>query len=161
MHSALRLLILVTLVLVAAFGCANNGATRVKGGGSSQEFPASDNFGMPAPADASEPASAPAVRQSLAQPENPEGESRQKMSEERTEVRPDGTVIRTVRHASTELGGSQDLAEILKEYAGTEYTRRLLLALLLGAVAWTARREWPVAAGLLAAGAVATAFGSG
>lgn len=154
MHHLLRLVILVTVILVAAFGCANPKAAKHKGGATSQEFVTDANWGMPAPADAVEPA----VRQTLAQPENPEGESKQNMSEERTEVRPDGTVIRTVRHAATELGGSQSVADILKAYASGEYAKRLLLAILLGAVAWSCRLQWPVASGLLAAGAVATAF---
>lgn len=157
MHSFLRLVILVTLILVSAFGCGNPKAAKQRGGGTSQGFVTDGDFGVPAPPDVA-PAPSMGMKQSLAQPENPEGESRQTMSEERTEVRPDGTVVRTVRKASTELGGSQDVADILKAYASGEYAKRMLLALFLGALAWFGRREWPVAAGVLAAGAVATAF---
>jgi hypothetical protein len=154
MHAVLRLVILVTAILVAAFGCASPKAAKQRGGAATQGFVIDGDFGMPAPVDVPQPA----MNQTLAQPENPEGESKQTMTEERTEVRPDGTVIRTIRNAATELGGSQSVADILKAYASGEYAKRILLALLLGGVAWFIRTEWQVASGVLAAGAVATAF---
>lgn len=159
-HIELRLirwLVLATAILVALFGCARLPAP-VKGGASTQGFADVSGWGMPTPA---APADAPAPRgvsQGMSQPDNPQGSSRQNMSEERTEVKPDGTVVRVVRRASTELGGAQDVADILKAYASGEYAKRMLLALFLGAAAWFLRLEWPVAAGVLAAGAVATAF---
>jgi hypothetical protein len=136
---------LVLTTLLFAVGCGGRAMlAKTKGGGSEQGFPA--------------PADVPGMSQRLEQPENPEGKSAQTMAEERTEIRPDGTVIRTVRTASTELGGSQDVADILRAYLGGEHFKRVALGLLLGLLAWLGRREWPVAAGVLALGAVATAF---
>ena len=99
----------------------------------------------------------PAV-QTLTQPENPEGESLQELTETTTTTAPSGEVVTVVKRARTVIGGSQDLADILQEYAATEYARRIALALILGVVAFAVRKEWPSLQWVFGLGAVAVAF---
>ena len=162
MHLLARLIIAVTLLAVLLFGCTV--APRYqKGGTIRQSFPALAAVAEPAPVPVPEPSPAPAapaegLSQSLTQPENAQGSSTQDMVEERTVMRPDGTVERTKRHAATVIGGSQSLTDILKTVYSAEYAKRMLLALMMGIAAWYFRTEWPVKAGILAVGAVLTAF---
>ena len=153
MHTVYRLALIITILLVSVFGCKT--APRYqKGGNTSQTFPSA-----PALAPVTEPAPAGSgVSQTLTQPENAQGQSKQDMVEEKTVVRPDGTVERTRRSAGTVIGGSQSLTDILKTYYDDEYSKRMILALLLGVAAWYLRTEWPVKAGVCAVGAVLTAF---
>lgn len=156
MHLLARIVIACTLIAVILFGCKTSPRYQ-KGGTTTQSFPA-----LSAPMQVSQPAPAPAPAegqsQTLAQPENAQGPSKQDMVEERTVMHPDGSVERTKRTAATVIGGSQSLTDILKTYYDDQYTRRLVLAILLGLAAWYLRNEWPVKAGVLAAGAVLTAF---
>lgn len=146
-----RFFIALCLLACILFGCKT--APRYqKGGVSSQSFPQTST------APALSPAPEGNQTQTLAQPENAQGQSKQTMTEERTIVHLDGTVERTKRTAGTVLGGSQSLTDILKTYYDDEYSKRLILALLMGGAAWYFRTEWPVKAGILAIGAILTAF---
>lgn len=95
--------------------------------------------------------------QSLTQPENPQGESMQELRETTTTT-PTGEVVTVVRSARTVIGGSQDLADMIKAYAASEYMRRLALALILAVMAFAVRREWPSLQWVFGLGAVAVAF---
>ena len=149
-NMSVRALILITLILVAAYGCARPTAHQ-KGGKIAQ------SLGEPAYSDVlPRPAVAPAVpSQSLVQPENPAGESRQSISETTTTTKPDGTVVTTVKKADSVIGGSQDLADIIGAYMKGEYMRRLMIALGLAVLAWKLKEEWPVVAVILGSGAAA------
>lgn len=152
MHTLYRLTIVVTILLVSVFGCKSGSPRYQKGGTTVQSFP-------PAPATSLAPAApVEGQTQSLAQPENAQGQSKQDMTEEKTVVHPDGTVERTRRTAGTVIGGSQSLTDILKVYGESKYFQRLALAALLGMAAWYYRLEWPVVASTLALGAILTAF---
>lgn len=96
--------------------------------------------------------------QTLTQPENPEGESVQEIRETTTTTTPAGEVVTVVKSARTVIGGSQDLADIMQEYAASEYARRIALALILGVIAFAVRREWPSLQWVFGVGAVAVAF---
>lgn len=103
--------------------------------------------------------------QELRQPDAPEGQSSQVMVDREVEHRTDGTVVIRERNATTTLGGSQDWAEIVREYARIELLRGALLgiALLIGAVvAWS--KGWPtlgLVLGLGAAGSLLVAWWAG
>lgn len=136
----------IALVLALA-GCGTV-AKHQKGGITTQ------SLGTPATPTA--PATPP--QQSLAQPENPKEVSTQEIRETVTTTAPTGEVVTTVKHAKTTLGGSQDLAEIMKEYAASEYTRRIVLALILAGVAYFVRNDWPSLQWVFGIGAVCVAF---
>lgn len=136
----------VILLMLAITGCRTP-AVHQKGGTASQSLGTSSVV-LPA---------TPAT-QTLAQPENPKEVSTQEMSETTTTTAPTGEVVTTVKRAKTVLGGSQDLAEIMKEYAGSEYVKRIALALILVGAAFIARKEWPSLQWVLGLGAVAVAF---
>lgn len=154
MHTFYRLALVVTILLVSVFGCKS--APRYqKGGNTTQSFPPPAEQFLPGAAPVAEGSG---MSQTLGQPENAQGQSKQDMVEEKTVVRPDGTVERTRRSAGTVIGGSQSLTDILKTYYDDEYSKRMILALLLGVAAWYLRTEWPVKAGVCAVGAVLTAF---
>lgn len=134
-------------LLAAVAGCKT--APRHQRGGS-----ASQSLGVTRPA-------SPALEQSqqtLTQPENPEGESEQELTETTTTTAPSGEVVTVVKRARTVIGGSQDFADIVKEYAASEYARRIALALVLGVIAFAARKEWPSLQWVFGVGAVAVAF---
>jgi len=118
-----------------------------KGGQTSQ------SLGTPAVYEPATPAT-----QTLAQSENPKEVSTQEIRETVTTTAPTGEVVTTVKHAKTTLGGSQDLAEIMKEYTGSEYVKRIALALILGCIAFAVRKEWPSLQWVFGLGAVAVAF---
>ena len=82
----------------------------------------------------------------------------QEMRETVTTTTPAGDVVTTVRTARTVIGGSQDLADIIKEYSASEYTRRLALALVLAVAAFAVRKDWPSLQWVFGAGAVLVAF---
>lgn len=154
--SALVLLAVLFLALLA--GCSS--APRHQRGGA-----ASQSLGLSAPVTprslaqpGASPVAAAAPAQTLVQPENPEGESMQELRETVTTTTPAGDVVTTVRTARTVIGGSQDLAEMVKAYAASEYTRRLALALVLAVVAFAVRRDWPSLQWVLGGGAVLVAF---
>lgn len=132
-----------TAVATLLSGC-NTAPRHQRGGITSQ------TLGSPAPV------IAPA--QTLQQPENPEGESRQVIVRTVTTTTPTGDTVTTTEKAETVIGGSQDLADMLKAYAATEYTKRIALALILGIIAFRVRNEWPLASWGLGIGAVAVAF---
>lgn len=98
-----------------------------------------------------------AVVQEMKQPDAPEGQSRQVLVDREVEHRADGVVVIRERHATTELGGSQDWAAIVREYGRIDLFRGVLLGigLLFGAVvAWS--RGWPLLGIVLAFGAGAS-----
>lgn len=105
---------------------------------------------------------APAIRiapaQTLQQPENPEGESRQVIVRTITTTTPAGDTITTTEKAETVIGGSQSLADILKEYAAADYIRRLAMALIIAVIAYRVRVEWPTISWGLGIGAAIVAF---
>lgn len=140
------LLMLFVIVVAALLMSCNSPARHQRGGTTTQ------TLGAPAPA----PVHAPA--QTLVQPENPEGESRQIIVRTITTTTPAGDTVTTTEKAETVIGGSQDLVGILKAYGQTEYMRRLVLALVLGVIAYRVRVEWPVASWGLAIGSVLVGF---
>jgi hypothetical protein len=152
MHTFYRLTIIATILLASVFGCKSGSPRYQKGGTTVQSFPATVATAL-APA-----APVEGQSQSLAQPENAQGNSKQDMTEEKTVVHPDGTVEQTRRTAGTVIGGSQSLTDILKVYGESKYFQRLALAVMLGMAAWYFRIEWPVVASALALGAILTAF---
>jgi preprotein translocase subunit SecF len=97
----------------------------------------------------------------VVQPENPLGASGSTFEEVTTTTAPDGTRVETKRIITTEVGGSQDLAKIIKEAAAAKHTRSILMAVgLLLAAWWMYRHQWPLVAAILAVGAVvAISFG--
>lgn len=102
-----------------------------------------------------------AAQQEMTQPQAPEGVSKQFWEERVTTHSPDGvTTVREIR-AGTELGGSQDWAAIVREYARADTMKRILLGLGLliggGAALWFG---WPVLGVVLFLGAGASAFGA-
>lgn len=137
------------LVLFALPGCS---VTRHQKGGK-----AGQSLSSPVPVFAA-PIHIPAS-QTIEQPENPQGESRQNLARVVTTVDPvSGVITSTSEKAETTIGGSQDLAKIVKEKVGADHLRNLAAALCMGLVAWLMRREWPYLAGALGIGAVFTAF---
>jgi hypothetical protein len=139
---------------IAVFAFCGGGCSGVvkhqKGGRASQSLgvsiPPMDYMGMP-------------PEQFMEQPENPVGESRQAMARTVTTVDPaSGVVTSTTEHAETTIGGSQDLAKIIKQKVGADHLRNLIAALLMAAVAWLCRREWPIVGVALGVGAVVVAF---
>lgn len=151
----LALLLLVLAIVWFLSGCGAPVQRHQRGGASAQ------TLGAPA-LDVGRPlAGAPitgAPRQSMTQPENPEGQSQQEMSRTTTTTHADGSVTTTREVAKTVIGGSQSLTDILKAYAAGEYMRRIAIALIMGLVAWLMRKEWPLIAGVLAIGALVVAF---
>lgn len=135
-------LVLLTLFALAA-GCGSPVQRHQKGGRTAQ------TLGAP-------PAAAPL--QTLQQPENPEGRSVQELRRTTTTTAPTGEVVTTVEVAHTEIGGSQDLAQIIKQAAASDYFRRIALALILAVLAFAVRREWPSLQWVFGLGAVAVAF---
>jgi hypothetical protein len=93
------------------------------------------------------------VTQMLVQPENPEGPSNQQFV--RVTQQPDGTII--TERATTQLGGSQSMADILKA-SGISWTIKGVLTgivlLLAGIVA--VARGWPVTGLWVGIGGVAS-----
>lgn len=120
-----------------------------RGGSASAELP-------PLPeASAALEAAPPLARVALQQPENPEGASTMGYRESRVTERPDGTVERWEREAGTDLGGSQDLAEMIEAVMAADLFRALLLAVALGISALVAvSRGWPMLGAVLGMGAV-------
>lgn len=105
------------------------------------------------------PREIPAAKMEIKQPENPEGISEMTYEDFRVVLHPDGTVERTGTKTGTKIGGSQDFAKILKEYSKTEYFKGMVFGLAMFVGAWLAwRREWPLIAASLAAGAIASIF---
>lgn len=95
-----------------------------------------------------------AAEQSMRQPDAPEGQSTQALIDREVEHRTDGTVIIRERNATTTLGGSQDWAQIVREYGRIGLLRGALLgiALLVGSVvAWS--KGWPTLGVVLGGGA--------
>lgn len=95
-----------------------------------------------------------AAQQSMRQPDAPEGQSTQALIDREVEHRTDGAVVIRERNATTILGGSQDWAQIVREYGRIELLRGMALgiALLIGAVvAWT--KGWPTLGVVLGGGA--------
>lgn len=87
------------------------------------------------------------VTQGMRQPQNPEGPSRQAWEEVRTIHHNDGSVEVFRRAATTDIGGSQDLAKIIKAYANLDLIQKSGMALILALFAWMAwRRQWPILA---------------
>lgn len=138
-------LLVLGMAACLAFLSACASAPRHQRGGTT-----SQTLGTPAPVIA--------PSQALQQPENPEGESRQVIVRTITTTTPAGDTVTTTEKAETVIGGSQDLADMLKAYAATEYMRRIALALILGVIAFRVRNEWPLASWGLGIGAVAVAF---
>jgi len=103
----------------------------------------------------------PAVAQSseirLKQPENPEGASSIGYRERRETTHADGTVEVYEREAGTDLGGSQDLAEMIGEVMKGNMFRGLLLgvALIFCAVVGVSK-GWPILGGVLGMGGLAS-----
>ena len=137
--------VVLTLLPLLLGGCAPV-QRHQRGGGSSQSL-----------GDA-RPAPVIAPYQAMQQPENPEGQSLQELTRTVTTTHADGSVTTTREVARTVIGGSQRLADILKEYAKGEYMRRIALALIMGLIAWLLRKEWPLVAGVLGIGALVVAF---
>jgi len=144
------MLIIAALLLVA--GC-RVAPVPPRGGAAEQAFAMPPAAAQPqAPA-----AEATAVRQSLRQPDAPDGQSRQEMVEREVEHRADGVVVVRERRAQTELGGSQDWARIVREYARAELLRGVLLALGMVAGGLVAlSRGWPLMSIVLFIGAGAS-----
>jgi hypothetical protein len=143
-----KVLLAVSLLALLA-GCATKTPPHQKGGNAAQSLGSSP----PAPALVIEhPA------QSMQQPENPLGESKQVLHRTITTTAPTGEVVTTVERAETVIGGSQSLADIAKQIMGADHWRNMAVALLMGIVAWIMRREWPTIAGILAFGAIVVAF---
>lgn len=143
---------LCLFALAVSLACSGCSVTRhQKPGRSSQLMPAS--IGLPADYPAGW------GMQEMTQPENPIGESRQNAERTTTTVDPKtGVVTVTTDKAETVIGGSQDLAAIIKEKVGADHLRNLVAALLMAVVAWCCRREWPIVAIALGVGAVVVAF---
>lgn len=96
-------------------------------------------------------------RQQMTQPDAPEGMSRLVWHERVTEHRPEGVLVVTERIQETELGGAQDWAAIVREYARADLLKGLFVALALavvGIVAWST--GWPIVAAILGGGAFAS-----
>lgn len=106
----------------------------------------------------SDPAFAVLPSQSMQQPENPLGESKQVLRRTITTTAPTGEVVTTVETAETVIGGSQSLADIAKQIMSADHWRNMAVALLMAIVAWYARREWPTVAVVLAIGAIVVAL---
>lgn len=95
----------------------------------------------------------------MQQPDAPEGVSRQSFTERTTEHRTDGVIVIHERTAETALGGSQDWAEIVKQYTLGEILKRAVIALVLLCAALAAGwKEWPSIGWALAAGSILTIF---
>lgn len=101
----------------------------------------------------------PGIAQQMRQPDAPEGLSRQSFTERITEHRADGMMVVTERTAETALGGSQDWAEIVRQYGHVDILKRVSIALvlLIGGVVAIAK-GWPVMGFALVAGGMASAF---
>jgi len=99
--------------------------------------------------------SVPMATQTMSQPQNPAGSSEQQFV--RVTQHLDGTVV--TERATTVLGGSQDMAAILKAYGTADMLKGLLLAVCLavGAIV-SMSRGWPVLGLVLAFGAAASIF---
>ena len=95
--------------------------------------------------------------QTMRQPDAPEGASSQELRERTTVHHPDGRIEIQERHAKTELGGSQDWAKIVKEYAraGKLWGIAAAVFLIIGAVV-AFSTGWPIAGAILGAGALAS-----
>jgi hypothetical protein len=127
-----------------------------KGGGASQSLSPLSILRIP-DARLDVPPPEPGPSQSLSQPENPEGESAQEITRTITTTSPDGSVVTTVERATTKLGGSQSLTDMIKEAVGADQLRALLLALIMAFTAFLCRHSWPFVAVALAVGAVVVA----
>lgn len=95
------------------------------------------------------------ANQSFTQPENPEGSSKIAFEERNTKHHPDGTIEINERKSATEIGGSQDLATIIKEAARAGMLRNAIVGLfllLLGVVAIS--QGWPIVGAVVLAGGV-------
>lgn len=91
----------------------------------------------------------------LKQPENPEGASQLGFKERRETESPDGTVEVYEREVGTNLGGSQDFAEIVEAVMALDMFRAVLLAGVLSLCAVVAAaRGWPLLAAVLGVGAL-------
>jgi len=94
------------------------------------------------------------VAQALAQPENPAGASKQSYVERTETIDPQTGMTVEVKEveAKTEIGGAQDLANIIAK-TKPEFAGRMMLVLMLAVGAWVAwRKEWPLVAACLALG---------
>lgn len=157
-RSSMVTLMIVSLLSVS--GCARS-PRHQKGGTIAQSLGWSSQLGNPGSAPTPQsPLASPLLggAQSLTQPENPQGESMQELRETTTTTTPAGDVVTVVKSARTVIGGSQDLADIMKAYAASEYMRRIALALILAVVAFAVRRDWPSLQWVFGLGAVAVAF---
>lgn len=138
----MRMGILILLAMLSA-GCTVPPAHQ-KGGAATATIP--------------EMGPAPATTIAMRQPENPDGASDIGYRERRELTRPDGSVETYEREVGTQVGGSQDLAQIIAEVMRAEFFRGLLLAAGLGVCAVVAAsRGWPLMGGVLGAGALASA----
>lgn len=138
-----------TIVFLTLAGCSAV-PKHQKGGWSNQSFPLT-------PIDvATTPLPVPPM-QSMSQPENPEGVSSQLLSRTITTTKPDGSVVTTVEKAETVVGGSQNMAEIVKEAVGADRLKALLVSFIMLAVAFYLRNEWKFVAGILTIGAAVVA----
>jgi hypothetical protein len=146
---------MLSLAVLFGGGCKTAPPSHQKGGSTMQSLShllsADQEYSVPAPLPN-------APTQILQQPENPEGTSVQSLVRTTTTTQPDGSVTTTTERAETSIGGSQDLADIIKEYLGAEYMKRLSIALIMALIAFKVRREWPMIAGVLAIGALIVAY---
>jgi hypothetical protein len=95
----------------------------------------------------------PQVVQEMVQPDNPEGESRQVVV--RVTQHPDGTVV--TERAETALGGSQDLAAIVRAASSTNALRGAFIAVFLTLGATVAfSKGWPIVGVVLIGGGVSS-----
>jgi hypothetical protein len=151
----------IIAVLVLA-GCKTGGPPHQKGGKAAQSLgpaPAMPQLHIAhtAPKLANPTFTVP-PSQSMQQPENPLGESKQVLRRTITTTAPTGEVVTTVETAETVIGGSQSLADIAKQIMGAEHWRNMAVALLMAIVAWYARKDWPTVAVILAVGALVVAL---
>jgi hypothetical protein len=99
----------------------------------------------------------PDLHMGINQPENPEGISTMSSKQTTTTIYPDGVVVISNTETSSAIGGSQKLAEIMKEYFRSDYFKGLLFAMGLAIASWMSyRNKWPLAAGIFMAGAIAS-----
>jgi hypothetical protein len=93
--------------------------------------------------------------QSMTQPENPDGKSAQTWEERRTLHRPDGIIEIFERKASTEIGGAQDFAKIMKAWASAQILQKIAVAFGLLVFGFTLiYKGWPFVGGAFLAGGI-------
>ena len=97
------------------------------------------------------------ISQSIKQPENPEGVSKQHFEERKTIHHPDGIIEIIERRSKSEIGGSQDFAKIMREWARVDIMRKIGVSFLLFVIGFVMlTKGWPTPSLAFVAGGAAS-----